>query len=103
MLKIKPKDTFKAKVGLSVPGSEKLEVISVEYRHLSRSALQEYYAGLKGKTDAEGLAEIMRGWDGPDAAYSPESLQELLDNYPASAGELYESFRAELVESKRKN
>lgn len=103
MFKLQPNPTFKSKVALSVPGSDKQATIEVEFKHLSRPKIKSFFEGLEGKTDAEALAEIMLGWSGPDEAYCVDALQALLDNYPASAGELFDAYRRDLMESRRKN
>lgn len=103
MFKINPNPTFKATVQISVPGSDKPATITVDFKHLSKSALRDYFSGLDGKTDADALGAVITGWQGIDAEYSAESLAQLIDNYPASAGELFEAFRRELLEARRKN
>ena len=103
MLKLQPNPTFKVKIAISVAGEQRLPVIEVEYRYLTREGVQEYFENLRGKTDAESLAAIVVGWSGVDAAYSPEALAALLNSYPAAAADLFEAFRKELLEAKRKN
>lgn len=103
MFKINPNPTFKATVLLSVPGADKPASITVEFKHLAKSALRDYFAGLDGKSDAEALATVITGWQGVDAEFSVDALALLLDNYPAAAGELFEAFRRELLEARRKN
>lgn len=103
MFKIVPKATFSAEVALSVPGEANPATITVDFKHLSKGAIRDYFAGLEGKTDAEALGAIVAGWQGVDTPYDQEALAALLDNYPAAAGELFEAFRRELLEAKRKN
>ena len=103
MFKINPNPTFKATVQISVPGSDKPAAITVDFKHLSKSALRDYFSSLEGKTDTEALASVITGWQGIDADYSADALGQLIDNYPASAGELFEAFRRELLEARRKN
>lgn len=103
MFKLTPNPTFTAKVPLSVPGQDKPANVDIEFKHLSRPKIKTYFEGLEGKTDTDALGEIIIGWKGIDEDYSPEALQELLDNYPAAAGELFEAFRKELMEARRKN
>lgn len=103
MFKLNPNPTFNAKVQLSVPGQDKPVSVEIEYKHLSRPQIKKYFDGLEGKTDAEALSEIILGWKGIDAEYDSDTLQALLDNYPTSGGELFEAFRKELMEARRKN
>lgn len=101
--KLQPNPTFKAPVPISVPGETKSPEIVVEFRFLGRKAVADYFRGLGGKSDAEALAGIIAGWEGVDAEYSPAALAQLLDNYPAAASDLFEAYRRELLEAKRKN
>lgn len=103
MFKIQPNPTFKTKVGISVPGQAKPAEIEVEFNYFTRKALRDYFDHISGKEDVEALGEIIVGWSGVDVPYSPEALAELLDNYPAAAGDLFEAFRREVLEAKRKN
>lgn len=103
-LKLQPNPTFTANAELSVPGQEKTARVAVTFKHLSKNKIKDFFGNLEGKTDADALGEIITGWgDGIDEKYSPEALAELLDNYPAAAGELFECFRSNLLESRRKN
>jgi hypothetical protein len=103
MFKIQNNPTFKTKAQISVPGQTRPAEIEVEFKYLTRKALKAYFDGISGKTDEEALGEIIVGWSGVDTDYSPEALAELLDNYPAAAGDLFEAFRREVLEAKRKN
>ena len=103
MFKLQPNPTFKAKVGISVAGASRPAEIDVEFKYLSKEGIKDYFDNLQGKVDAEALAEIIVGWTGPDQAYSAEALALLLDNYPAAASDLFDCFRRELLEAKRKN
>lgn len=102
-LKLQPNPTFTAQVAISIPGSDKPAKVSVTFKHLSRPQIKEFFGNLDGKTDSAALGEIITGWDGIDEKFSPESLADLLDNYPAAGGELFEQFRKELLESRTKN
>lgn len=103
MFKLKPNPTFKTKVAISVAGEKRQPEIEVEYKYLNKDGVKDYFEHLQGKTDAEALAEIVVGWSGVEEAYSPEALAMLVDNYPAAAADLFEAFRRELLEAKRKN
>lgn len=101
--KIQPAPTFKATVGISVAGQAKPAEIEVEFKYLTKNAVRDYFGHLQGKTDAEALAEIVVGWSGVDVPYDAEMLAGLVNNYPAAAADLFETFRRELLEAKRKN
>jgi hypothetical protein len=103
MFKLQPNPTFKTKVAISVAGEKRQPEIEVEFKYLSKERVKEYFDGLQGKTDAEALGEIIVGWSGVDEPYSITALELLIDNYPAAAADLFEAFRRELLEAKRKN
>lgn len=103
MFKLQPNPTFKAKVALSIPGESAPVSIEVEFRHMSKSAMRDYFATLGDRTDVDALADIVVGWSGVDAPFDRTALATLVDNYPASAGELFEAFRREAIEARRKN
>ena len=103
MFKLQPNPTFKAPVLLSVPGEDKPKEIVVEFRHQTGKQLKAYFEHIKGKTDAEAVVDLIVGWGGVDKAYSAEALDELLDNYPVAAGEIFAAYRESALESRRKN
>ena len=43
---------------------------------MGRKALQEYFDGIADKKDVEALSEILLGWKGVEAEFSPEALGE---------------------------
>lgn len=102
-LKLSPNPTFTCPVHLTVPGEAERATVTINYRHMGRSALRAYFEALGGKSDAAGLGEIIAGWSGIDEDYTPEALERLLDNYPLAASELFEAFRRELLEARAKN
>ncbi|WP_460033847.1 phage tail assembly chaperone [Megalodesulfovibrio paquesii] len=103
MLKLTPDPQFTAKVGITVPGQDAPAQITVTYKYMTRSQAQAWGQGLGEKTDNEALADVVLGWEGVDAPYSRETLDQLLDAYPAAGLELLTAFRQNLLESRRKN
>jgi hypothetical protein len=83
--KLKPNPTFKATAEISVPGegAEPLR-IPFEFRHLSRSAY-------KAEIEVE------------EVPFSRERLTELMDDFQAAPGEIFELYVKESRASKRKN
>ena len=100
MIKIKPEiSTFKAPVKVTPFGGE-AESVTTEFAYMPVSKAMEL---AKEKTVGEVLAEIVKGWDGIEAPFAPESLTELLDHNPAMGLELFNGFFAGLAESRAKN
>ncbi len=103
MFKLQPNPTFKTTVGISVAGQSSPASIEVEFKYLTKSKVREFFDKLGSKEDAAALADIVVGWAGIDEPYSKKALAELVDNYPAAAMDLFDGFRRELLEAKRKN
>lgn len=103
MFKLNPNPTFWAKVPLTVPGRDKQEIVEVEFIHMNRDDLKDYFNNLEGKDDAEALGEIINNWREIDADYTAENLGRLLKNYPAAALDFFHAYRHEVLESRRKN
>ena len=102
-LKLQPNPTFTIPVPLSVPGQESKAVVQVTYRHLSVNGLRDFYSALSGKTNLDGLAEIITDIAAVDEPFSKEALGKLLDNYPRAGAELFEAYRNELLGAREKN
>ena len=103
MLRLTPNPTFRATAAISIPGEAQPARIEVEYRHLGREALADYFKRLEGRSDLDALAEIIAGWSGVDAPFSAAALADLLDAYPTAAMALFDAFRRECLEAKAKN
>ena len=103
MLKLTPDPQFKAKVAITVPGQDAPARITVTYKYMTKSQAEAWSRGLEGKSDADALADVVLGWEGVDAPYSRESLDQLLDADPAAGLELLVAFRKNLLESRQKN
>lgn len=109
MFKLQPDPTFTAPVALSVPGLPKRLVVQVSWKHKNRAAMNAWLQSAKGKSEATFLDEIIAGWsgligpDGAEVTYSYTALTDLIDNYPTAFNELFDAYRAELLESKQKN
>lgn len=100
MIKIKPEiSTFKAPVKVTPFGGE-AETITIEFTYMPISKAVEL---TKEKTVGEVLAEIVKGWEGVDAPFTPEALADLLDHNPAIGMELFQGYFAALAETRAKN
>jgi hypothetical protein len=101
--KLKPNPTFKATAEISVPGegAEPLR-IPFEFRHLSRSA---YKAEIEdaGLTVYDAVLHVTVGWEVEEVPFSRERLTELMDDFQAAPGEIFELYVKESRASKRKN
>lgn len=102
MFKLAPA-SFKATIGLSVPGEAAPVDVTIEYRALPRDEMTKYIDSLKDSSDLDALATIVIGWEGMDAPFSKDNLAVLVSNYPLASREIFDGFQREYFEAKRKN
>jgi len=106
MFKLNPNPTFKAQVLIPVPGGADGK-ITVLFKHKGRKALQEFFASLTDeantRTDVDALGELIADWEGVDAKYTAENLEQLLDAYPSAAMALFDAYRNTAMAAVAKN
>lgn len=109
MFKLTPDPQFQATIRLTVPGAAPVDT---QWRcaHKGKQALADWLkSSADGKSDLDALSEVLVGWEGvtDDAgapvSFSRDALAALLDQYPASAGELFAGYYQALTESRTKN
>lgn len=83
MLKLQPNPTFRAKVGIPLPGGE-TSTVELEFRHMDRDALKSFLAE-KARPDEDTLMAILTGWSEIDAPFNAESVKTLCKQYLAFA------------------
>ena len=94
--------TFWATVLIPAPGTA-AQPLELEFRHRTRSQLKAFGESLSGRTDDQIVPEMIVSWRGADAEFSPEALVELLEQYPAAAGEIAAAYFREHTAAARKN
>ena len=104
MLKINPDPEFTVNgVEITVPGQEKVGTLPVTFFYKTRSDLMEFLGRLKGMSDSEAVAEIVKSWEWPGFEYNEENLDKFLDNYPAAGFDIVTAYRRYSIESRVKN
>ena len=109
MFQLDPAPTFEVVVPISAPGKAAGLDLAITYRHKRKTALAEWIATARGRTDVEILGEVIEGWSGmhnrkgEDVPYSSDALGALLENYPAAKDDLFNVYFRELTEDKRKH
>lgn len=96
--------TFKAKVNIAVPGSDKAFALEFTFKHMSKPDFIKFMTpeNAKGKTEVELIKEVACGWALGDA-FTDENIQKLLDNYYTSGGAIIDAYVAELYKAREKN
>lgn len=104
-LRLQPNPTFRAKVGIPVPGQEKPEEIVCVFAHMTRDEFREFAAPevANARTDADSLNRILRGWEGVDAEFSADALALLCQQYHGAAFAISSAFVAELTKARLGN
>jgi hypothetical protein len=105
MLKLTPNPTFKAKVLIPVPGDDKGTEILCTFKHMDRDTFAAYSApdAAAKRTDAESVLGVLVGWDGIDAAFSPETVADLIRQYHGAAFAIVSAYAVELTKARAKN
>lgn len=97
MLKLQAEPTFKAKVGIPIPGVERAkrpQVVFV-FRHMSRADFEQFKQD-DGEKDATTMMRICAGWEGVDGDFSAENFERLLQAYPGAAFVIATAYAEEL-------
>lgn len=95
-LKLDPSPTFWAKVLIPIAGAEKSAEIECEFAHMSRDEYASFANAAPDRSDIDTTMILLRGWRGPDAEFSRESVGKLLQNYHGASFAIAEKFSGEL-------
>lgn len=102
MLKLNPDPQFTNDVELTVPGQQETGTVALTFKYFGKTALEEFWESVKGKSDVEIIGALVTGWGLPEE-YAEENLGIFLDNYPLAAAEILKHYQSALLESRIKN
>lgn len=100
-LTLKAAPTFRAKVGIPVPGGSPVQVEFV-FKHRTKSEVDKFMNSRAGVSDLDSIMDIIEGWDLAEP-FDREGVELLLENYAGAALALYVAYVDELLQAKRKN
>lgn len=100
-LKLTPDPTFKAIVGIPVPGGEPAPV-EFTFKHRDRSAVKAWIDSVGDKTDAQVVESCITGWD-LDDELNEENIKRLCDNYVGAGMAVFSAYLDELRGARAKN
>ena len=100
-LRLDPAPTFKAKVGIPVPGLGPADV-EFTFHHRSRKEITAWRDAAAEATDAEAVMQMALGWD-LDDEFNAENVERLCDNYPGAGTAIFVGYLAELRGARAKN
>lgn len=104
-LKLNPAPTFRAKVGIPVPGQEQPEQIVCIFKHMTREEYQRFSApeALAKLSDIDTLMALLAGWEEVDEAFSREAVAKMTQAYHGAAFAITAAFAAELTKARLGN
>lgn len=100
-LTLKAAPTFKAKVGIPVPGGSPVPV-EFTFKHRTKTDMDKFMGSRAGVSDLDSIMDIIEGWDLAEP-FDREGVEALLENYAGAALALYVAYVDELLQAKRKN
>lgn len=106
-LKLTANPTFKAMVGIPVPGGEPVQV-EFTFKHRDRKGLDAFLADLAKEdgtsmdTTVKVLMSCVDGWE-LDEEFNEANLEVLLTNYHRAGHVISQTYVEELLQAKRKN
>jgi len=95
MLKLIADPTFKAKVGIPVPGKPPAEV-EFTFKHRTREELDKFMKETDGREDADIVMDMVTAWGLTDA-FTRDNVQLLLSNYIGAPGAITSTYMQELT------
>ena len=103
MFTINPEPLFTADVPMTVPGKTEPVITRMTFKYKNKEQLLEFGKFLKKAPIEDALLEIVEGWSGVDAPFTPENLKLLLGNYLTAGNEIIQAYHREAYQSKVKN
>lgn len=100
-IQLKANPTFKAKVPVPVAGGDPVDV-EMEFKHRTKTQLEEFTNSREGKTDAETFLEMVVGWE-LDDALTTENVDLLLEHRMGAGLATYKKYIDELYKHKSGN
>ena len=100
-LRLNPEPTFKAKVGVPVPGSRPAEVLFT-FKHRTRDEIIDWVDTSRDANDVESVMACAVGWD-LDDEFNAENVGRLCNNFPGSGVAIVGVYLDELRGARAKN
>lgn len=97
--------TFKATVGIPVPGVTVPSPVEFVFKHRTKTALAAWREGINLEPDGvtvEHVMDMASGWDLEDP-FGPESVATMLEAYPASGIVILVRYMQEMTDARLGN
>jgi hypothetical protein len=102
MFKLEPNPTFEVRVQGFVPGRPN-DGLFVTYRHQTIEQFQAWQQTFSEKTLEDLVIDVVHAWRDAPREFSREALQDIAKTYPAFVSALFDVYKTELFEARRKN
>lgn len=83
-LKLVANPTFKARVGIPVPGEKDPTYVVFTFKHRNKTDLQDWLE-LRGRSDLDMFMEMVTGWDIEGEEFNRENAAMLIEAYGGAA------------------
>lgn len=100
-LKLQPEPTFRAKVGIAVPGGAPVDV-EFTFKYRNRDEVQAFIDASKERDNVATILEMCTGWELTDP-FNAETVAQLALNYIAAPEAIFVAYLDELTRAARKN
>lgn len=100
-LKLNPDPTFKAKVGIPVPGGDR-PLVELTFKHRTAEQLAKWGSEVAQFTDPETIMDCVVAWD-MDDEFNAANVKLFCNNYPGAAYAIVTDYMAELRGARAKN
>lgn len=100
--KLDPNPTFKANVGIPVPGEEPAQ-IPFEFKYYAEDEWDAYLKEHPGINIRDTLFDIVLSWEIDGEPFSRESLIKMFNKYPGSVNAIWQKFNDERYGIRAKN
>lgn len=98
--------TFKASVGIPVPGVKEGVPVEFVFTHRTKTALKEWREAIDLEADgitAKHVMDMAQGWDLADEAWGEDAINRMLEMYPGSGVAIFVRYMQELQDAKLGN
>lgn len=100
-LKLNPEPTFKAKVGIPVPGVG-IAQVEFTFKHRTREEVVAWIEAGREQSDGDAVCDCVVAW-GLDDEFTPENVARLCNNYSGAGGAIVAAYLDELRGARRGN
>lgn len=100
-IKLEADPTFKAQVGIPVPGATPA-LVEFTFKHRTKDAVLKWLGEMREAGDVDTVKSVASAWD-LDDAFTDENIGKLCNNYAGAGGAIVTAYLDELRGARTKN